>query len=264
MSRLLVLYRLWVSLLTFAVVAPPAYAQLAVIDPANLTQTVLVAERTWAHYEQLRREFEVIRRMAQPLGNLDRYRTPPIAVAEHDPSRWQYGRDWIQALNTGDPRGTAYLQSAVPLQRPGSADLGRMTPTARRDFQRRYATTEITDAVAMLGAHQVALVRGYAGRLQAAVQSLEADVVNGQSGLHEMTAILDKVAAGELLGRRQDMATNQLLSHALEQLLARSKRLRDTEAGHVNMQLNTWRDSRAANEAFGDGTGDALRTWRQP
>ena len=45
-----------------------------------------------------------------------------------------------------------------------------------------------------------------------------------------MTAILDKIAAGELLARRQDMLSNQLLSHALEQLLARSKRLRDTEA----------------------------------
>ena len=51
-------------------------------------------------------------------------------------------------------------------------------------------------------------------------------------GTHEMTAILDKIAAGELLGRRQDMPSNQLLSHALEQLLARSKRLRDTEAGN--------------------------------
>ena len=33
-----------------------------------------------------------------------------------------------------------------------------------------------------------------------------------------MTDVLDKIAAGELLGRRQDTATNQLLSHALEQL----------------------------------------------
>ena len=70
-----------------------------------------------------------------------------------------------------------------------------------------------------------------------------------------MTAILDKVAAGELLGRRQDMAANQLLSHALEQLLARSKRLRDTEAATMNMQLVTWRDGRAANEAMVAGSG---------
>ena len=52
-----------------------------------------------------------------------------------------------------------------------------------------------------------------------------------------MTTVLDKIAAGELLGRRQDMAANQLLSHALEQLLARSKRLRDTEASTLNMQM---------------------------
>ncbi len=32
----------------------------------------------------------------------------------------------------------------------------------------------------------------------------------------------------------------------------------------MNMQLTTWRDGRAANEAFVSGTGDALRTWRQP
>ena len=87
-----------------------------------------------------------------------------------------------------------------------------------------------------------------------------------------MTAILDKVAAGELLGRRQDMATNQLLSHALEQLLARGKRQRDTEASTLNMQLVTWRDGEAANRAFRAGAGaragdlasavDPSRRWR--
>jgi hypothetical protein len=32
----------------------------------------------------------------------------------------------------------------------------------------------------------------------------------------------------------------------------------------MNMQLVTWRDGRAANEAFVAGSGHALRTWRQP
>jgi hypothetical protein len=60
------------------------------------------------------------------------------------------------------------------------------------------------------------------------------------------------------------MASNQLLSHALEQLLARTKRERDTEAATLNMQLTTWREGRAANDAFAAGTGVALQTWRQP
>ena len=80
-----------------------------------------------------------------------------------------------------------------------------------------------------------------------------------------MTAILDKIAAGELLGRRQDMAANQLLSHALEQLLARSKRLRDTEAAddqHAARDVARRRAPRTRRSCA--GTGDALRTWRQP
>jgi hypothetical protein len=140
----------------------------------------------------------------------------------------------------------------------------RLPPAARRAVERQYATIEITDSVASMGGHQVALARGYHGRLQGAVQALEGDVLNGLLRYHEMTAILDKIAAGELLGRRQDMLSNQLLSHALEQLLARGKRLRDTEAATMNMQLTTWRDGRAANEAFVAGTGHALNTWRQP
>jgi hypothetical protein len=256
--------RAWMVLLLVGVTAVPLRAQFVVIDPANLTQAILIAERSLRQYDELRREFEVIQRMAQQLGGLDRYRIPAIAITAHDPSRWEYGRPWIQALNSGDARGTAYYQTAVPLQRPSPADLSRLSAAARRTFESQYATMEITDSVALTGAHQVALVRDYFGKLQDATQELERDVLSSQSGTHELTAVLDKIAAGELLARRQDTASNQLLSHALEQLLARSKRLRDTEAGNVNMQLLMWRDGAAANQAFVQGSGDALRTWRQP
>jgi hypothetical protein len=256
--------RVWIALFGAIVVVVPLRAQIVVIDPANLTQTILIQERTYQQLDQLRREFEVIQRMAQKLGSLDRYRIPPIFVTGHDPSLWDYGRPWIQALNTGDARGTAYYETALPLQRPRQADLSRLPAAARRMFQSQYATMEITDSVALTGAHQVALVRNYSGKLQDATQELENDLVSTQSGTHELTAVLDKIAAGELLGRRQDTAANQLLSHALEQLLARSKRLRDTEAGNVNMQLLMWRDGPAVNDAFVRGASDALRSWRQP
>ena len=243
--------------------ASVARAQLVVIDPANLQQTILIAERTWQHYQELRRQYETILRMSRNLGNMEGYRIPTIPIASHDPGRWDYGRAWIQALNSGDPTGAAYLSTAVPLMRPTTTP-ARLSATARRLLERQYATVEIADSVASLAGHQVAQTRGYSARLQGAVQALEGDVLNGLLRYHEMTAILDKIAAGELLGRRQDMASNQLLSHALEQLLARGKRQRDTEAATINMQLTSWRDGRAANDAFVAGTGDALRTWRQP
>jgi hypothetical protein len=82
--------------------------------------------------------------------------------------------------------------------------------------------------------------------------------------LHQLTAILDKVAAGELLGRRQDTASNQLLSHALEQLLAQSKRRRDTEAATMNMRLVAMQRGRDVSRSYIEGSADALRSWRQP
>src|SRR5262249_6559858 len=111
---------------------------------------------------------------------------------------------------------------------------------------------------------QVALLRDYHRRLQDAVEHLQDDVVNPSSDYHQMTAVLDKISAGEVPARRQDMAGNQLLSHALAPLLARNKRERDTEATTINMQLTTWREGQSANDAFASGTGDALRAWRQP
>src|SRR5262245_10040377 len=90
-----------------------ARAQLVVIDPANLTQTIMIAERTWQHYQELQRQYSTILRMSRNLGNMEGYRIPTIPIASHDPTRWQYGRAWIQALNSGDPTGAAYLATAV-------------------------------------------------------------------------------------------------------------------------------------------------------
>jgi len=241
----------------------PAFGQLVVIDPANLFQTVLVAERTLSEYNTLVQQYETIVRMARSLGSLDRYRTPPIAITGHDPSRWPYAAPWLQGLNSGDARGTLYEQTARRLERPGSL-LDPLPASARKAIEDAYATVEITDSIAEIGGHQVALVRGYNGTLQRLVQEFENDVLNTLPRYHQMTAVLDKVAAGELVGRRQDMATNQLLSHALEQLLARSKRLRDTEAATMNMRLIGMRDGRTAGANLIQGSADDLRTWRQP
>ena len=243
-------------------VATPARAQLAVIDPANLAQTILIVQRTQRHLEQLREQYLTIVRMATGLGRMDQYRTPPFALTRHDAGRWTFGGPWVAGLNSGDATGAGYLATALPLERPDPAS--RLNGPARRAFERQYANVEITDSVAMMGGHQVGLMRAYYEDLERAVQALEQDVLNPDASFHEMTTILDKIAAGELLGRRQDMATNQLLSHTLEQLLARSKRLRDTEASTLNMQIVTWRDSDSVNHAFRAGAGDALRTWRQP
>jgi hypothetical protein len=243
--------------------AAPARAQFVVIDPGNLAQAILIADRTLQEYQTLLEQYQTLQRMSHGLGPLDRYRIPTIGITAHDPGRWLYGTPWLQGLNSGDARGTLYAQTTRRLERPGVL-LDALPAAARTAIEHSYATIEIADSIAEIGGHQVALVRGYSGLLQQATQALEDDVLNTQPAYHDMTAVLDKVAAGEVLARRQDMATNQLLSHALEQLLVRSKRLRDTEAVTMNMRLLGMRDGRAAGTRVIAGAADDLRTWRQP
>jgi hypothetical protein len=243
--------------------AVPARAQFVVTDPGNLAQTILIAERTLREYQTLWQQYRTILRMSQGLGPMDRYRIPSIGVTGHDPGRWPYGAPWLQGLNSGDARGRLYEDVTRRLERPGTA-LGDLSPTARRAIENSYATIELTDSIAEIGGHQVALVRTYSDHLQRAMQALESDILNPLPRYHELTAVLDKVAAGELLARRQDMAMNQLMSHVLEQLLARSKRMRDTEAATMNMRLLGMRNGRAAGERLIAGTANDLRTWRQP
>src|SRR3954464_158444 len=255
--------RMLVGVLVLTMIAAPAHAQVVVIDPGNLEQTSLIAERTLRAYQNLVGQYQTLLRMAQALGNMDRYRVSSVSISRHDPSRWTYGAPWLQGLNSGDVRGERYRQTTRPLASPGGI-IERLPTTARKALEHAYATVEITDAVAEIAGNQVAQVRDYSGALQSAIQALEADVVNPSSRYHELTSELDKIAAGALLARRQDTATNQLLSHLLEQLLARGKRTRDTEAATMNMQLLGIRSGRTASKTLVQGAADDLRAWRQP
>ena len=96
------------------------------------------------------------------------------------------------------------------------------------------------------------------------MQALEGDVLNGLLRYHEMTAILDKIAPASCSRDGRTWRRTSCSRTRSSNCSRASKRLRDTEATTINMQLVTWRDGRAANEAIVAGTGDALRTWRQP
>jgi hypothetical protein len=241
-----------------------AHAQLIVNDAANIVQAAELVRKTIQEYGKLVEQYQTIVRMAEGLQNLGRYRTVPIAFSAHDPSRWPYGAPWLTALNSGDARGDLYAHIARTVRRPPTTALARLPPEARRAIEDAYATIEITDSIAQRGAHQVALVRGYGGRLQSVVQLLENDTLSPLSSYHQLTAVLDKIAVGELVGRRQDTASNQLLSHALEQLLAQAKRRRDTEVATMNMRLVSMQRGRDVGRSYIAGSADALRTWRQP
>ena len=81
-----------VALLALCAVATPAHAQLVVIDPGNLEQTRLIAERTLQAYRTLVAQYETLVQMAHGLGNMDRYRVPPASITRRHRRRTPCGR----------------------------------------------------------------------------------------------------------------------------------------------------------------------------
>ena len=167
------------------------------------------------------------------------------------------------ALNYGDAAGAAYLGVSQPVV-DAPAALARLTPAARRVMH-----------VAARDARPDRR-RGHRGdprHRPAALQRPEARAAGHRragGGRHRPVARAERDR-----GARQDQRRRAHRRAAApgarpapdrrrRAAARRSKRARDTDAAAMNMQLVTWRDGRAANEAFVAGTGDALRTWRQP
>jgi hypothetical protein len=254
--------------LIIAVVAHvhPLRAQIAVHDPANTARNAIAATLKESLLLTQQEQHAKIRRMARRLSafaDLQRF-------AVQDTPRWRtHGGDflYINALNDalifGDPAGAAYLSLSDPLL-GARALTGSFSPTAQRTLASRLATIELADSVAVSAINDTGALR-LNGRKQElpAIDALEAQVID-PSDEQSTTAVLDKISGAVLIGARQRQARSQLLAAVVEQLLVDSKRARDTDAAAMNMQLVTWRDRRAANEAFVAGTGEALRTWRQP
>ena len=258
--------RLPLVVLLVALAVHPASAQWTVYDAANTARNSISAVYQQYLLETERLQHEKLWAMARRLSafaNLRRFALLDVPRWRTHGGDFLYANGFNDALIFGDPRGSAYLAVSHPVLNARAA-LGRLTPTAQRALASRLATVELADAVAMSAINDTGALRlnGRRQELQA-IDALESQVIDA-SLEQSATAVLDKISASVLLGTRQRQARSQLLAAFVEQLLVDSKRERDVDTTAMNMQLVTWRDSRAANSAFVAGTGDALRSWRQP
>ncbi len=247
-------------------------AQIAVYDPANTARNSVTAALKEYLVNLQRTQRQQLSRMARRLStftNLDKYAITDIPQwrihvlfdAPEEPVLFAKG--YYAALNYGDASGHAYLGVTVPLLDAASVLDEDVNVSALRDFAARLATINVADATAISATNDAGHVRYNGRRELRAITRLESDVID-PSQEQSATAVLEKLSGAALIGTRQRQARAELLVGIVEQLLVDSKRARDTEASVMNMQLSTWRDGRAANAAFVAGTGDALRTWRQP
>ena len=258
--------RLLLFVAAVVLAARPLSAQISVYDPANTARNTISAGLEQFLLETERLQHSKLTEMARRLSAFADLRRFLLL----DVPRWRtHGGDFLyanginDALIFGDPLGAAYLAVSHPVVNARPL-LGRLSPAAQRIFASRLATLEAADAAEIAGINDTGSLR-LNGRKQElpAIDALEAQVIDPDSE-QSSTALLDKISGAILIGARQRQARSQLLAAFVEQLLIDSKRERDVDATAMNMQLVTWRDGRAANAAFAAGTGDALRTWRQP
>lgn len=243
-----------------------ASAQWVVYDAATTarnTITAAVKEQLVAlQIEQHDKVREMARRLSA-LTNLRKYATADVPRwVEHARAGVSFAGSYLDALSAGDPGGAAYPAWAQALVR--SDRLAGLPPSTRRAMLSRLATIDLADAAAIASTHSTGQLR-FGGRDTelAAIDALERDVID--PSLEQSTsAVLDKISGATLIGARQRQARIQLLTGVVEQLLVDSKRARDTDTAALNMQLTTWRDRRAAAEAFVAGSAHALESWRQP
>lgn len=249
--------------------ARAASAQITVYDPAVTTRNTVTALVKESVLRTQQEQHSQLRRMAQRLSmftDLAKYSIPDAPRWRiHDfesPDLLALSRALHAALNYGDAAGAAYLAVSHPVQAAAPL-LDRLGPAARRLALSRLATLEAADATAIAAIHESGRLR-LNGRWElAAIEVLDAHVVDPTLE-QSATAVLDKISGAALIAGRQRQARSQLLAAIVEQLLTDSKRARDTDAIAMNMQVTTWRDGAAANEAFVRGSADAIRTWRQP
>jgi hypothetical protein len=246
-----------------------AQAQLAVYDPAVTARNTITATLKEYLVELQHEQRRLIRRMSRRLSmftDLRKYGVPdPPRWRTHDwehPDVFLFARAYHAALNYGDTSGNAFLDISQPLL-DAEAARGQLSPTAERTLRAQLATVNLTDAAVIAATNDTGQLRFNGRRELQALEALDRDVTDG-SLEQSATAVLDKLSGASLIAARQRQARVQLLSAMVEQLLIEGKRARDTEAATLNSQLVTWRDARAANEAFVAGAGDALRVWRQP
>jgi hypothetical protein len=243
-----------------------AWAQIVVTDPATTTRNAVTATLKSRVLEVANAQYERLQRMARRLSadtRLDKY-----ALA-NPPQWWMrapetvYAGGYENALRTGDPWGVEYTRISRSRQ-PVADLLGRLSPVAREVFAHALATLDAADSTLILSTHQAGMLRSAGLRETAAIDRLEADVLD-PSQEQSTTAILDKISGALLLDARQNQARLEVLAGIVEQLLVDNKRARDTETAALNMQLGRLRaDWAGENRGFLAGAARDLRTWRQP
>ena len=227
-------------------------------DAATTARNTVTAAVTQLLLDTERQQHLKIREMARRLSaltNLRKYALEEVPRWRTHGGDFLYAQPYNDALIFGDAAGAAFTELSQPS--PG----GRQAPRSTRSRCAASCAGAAGDSEPdRCGGHRrhrrqrpAPPARTQERNCQA-IDALERDVID-PSRDQSTTAVLDKISGAALIGARQRQARLQLLVGMVEQLLVESKRARDTETAALAMQMVTWRDGRAAADAFVAGSG---------
>jgi hypothetical protein len=245
---------------------------LPVTDIANWIKNEAIRAQTELHAvlqdEQRRLIRKMSRRITEYIGDVRaRY-----GINDPDPPRWRthdfesdlfaWGRDYLAALNYGDPSGAAFTSVARPALTLDA--LPDMPPEVRAELLRDNAILDVANAVAIDATHQAGLVR-YNGRsISSATNLFDLDALDEDTS-ESTTGVLDKLAASGVIELKQKQTRNDLLLDAVELALLENVRKRNAEVVLMNQRIQAATYYRSyADSFFTDAAMNAAATWRQP
>lgn len=231
---------------------------LIVFDPSNYAQAV-------AQVLNLVRQYAWMIRQAQriPIDMLGRYHGHSVDWTFHDPAGgYLYAQQLLNALNTGDPLGTAYRQRIDPLDLPTDV-IARMPASLQRRLTNAYAAIELADSVSALAVDQMGALRIDGPHNTQVAKDMEKDAVSTNDDFHTQTALLNKINTATVLGLRMQDHAGRVLMSTLEQVLVANRRQRDAEAILMNATIHQWRYGPLYGQDLFSRTASNLDTWRQ-
>src|SRR5438552_16253579 len=213
-----------------------AGAQIVVTDPATTIKNAAIALLKNDVVDVLTNQATRLRKMAKRLSlatNLDKYSLgEPPAWRIHwfiDDGTFLYANPYTAALNYGDGTGQSFEEVARARVAPG-AELAGLAGLAGEGedaaaldvIASELATLDVADSTIIAGTDQTGQLRYNGRREQAAIDALDADVID-PSPSQSATAIRAKISGAGLSRARQQQARLQFLTGIVEQLLVNNK-----------------------------------------
>ncbi len=259
--------RIVVFAAVLTLVSAPALALFGlgdiVFDPTACANLVEEIGQLTAQYSQLVQTYNQITSQLQQMEfNAKRLTNPQRFVTVF--TRWMHSTapnnsgltgQWVQGMNT-TLGGGGYGASTLKL----SAQPSILSNPSLYD----YANVEIADGATGHTMDVLGNVRSNADSVQATINELESDALSDDDDSHSEVEVLDRVAAANVIGLRNQQDTNKLLVTLAEQRALEAKRTRDGEAQALNEQASFIQNVPAVMAEETNGLTSAMTSYALP